>query len=119
MPLPPSCASCCHSWRQLRYGVPESGKAKGKSIGSCPLCGKAVVERGKAYGCSAWRETGCPFTVWKVTNGKKLSTAQVRSLLGKGRTPPIRGFRAKSGKAFEAVLKLSGEGSVVFDFGDT
>ena len=99
--------------------VPESGKAKGKSIGSCPLCGKAVVERGKAYGCSAWRETGCPFTVWKVTNGKKLSTAQVRSLLAKGRTPPIRGFRAKSGKAFEAVLKLSGEGSVVFDFGDT
>ena len=34
------------------------------SLGSCPLCGKPVIENKKAYGCSGWKE-GCKFVIWK------------------------------------------------------
>ena len=89
-----------------------------KAIGPCPSCGKDVVERGKAFGCSAWRETGCPFKVWKVIAGKKLGAAQVKALLRNGHTAPIKGFKSKAGKPFKAVLKFDAQNGVVFDFGD-
>ena len=94
------------------------GGRAAKSVGTCPLCGGEVVEKPKSYGCSAWRATGCPFTVWKVVAGKKLTTAQVETLLVKGRTAAIKGFKSKAGKPFEAALKLGGDNKVVFDFGD-
>jgi len=89
-----------------------------KVVGSCPVCGRDVVEGGKAFGCSAWRETGCAFKVWKVIAGKKLGAAHARALLAKGRTRPLKGFRSRAGKSFEAVLKLNSDSEVVFDFGD-
>ena len=91
---------------------------QGKEIGRCPSCGRGVVERGKLFGCSAWRETGCGFKVWKVISGKKVSPAQVKGLLKNGRTKPIKGFRSRSGKPFEAALRLDAQHAVVFDFGD-
>ena len=98
-------------------GVLERHNGHSRSIGRCPSCGKDVVDRGKAFGCSAWRETGCGFKVWKVKSGKRLSAAQVKALLNKGRTDRIKGFMSKTGKPFEAVLKLDGKNGVVFDFG--
>ena len=90
-----------------------------KVVGSCPVCGKDVVEGGKAFGCSAWRETGCAFKVWKVIAGKKLGAAHVRALLAKGRTRPLKGFRSRAGKPFEAALKLDTDNEVRFDFRDS
>ena len=37
---------------------------------------------------------------------KKLTQAQIRALLTKGRTPCIKGFRSKAGKSFSAVLYI-------------
>ena len=51
--------------------------------------------------------------------GQKLSAAQVKRLLAKGHTLPIKGFKSRSGKSFEAVLRLSSDSEVVFDFGDS
>ena len=76
------------------------------------------MERAKAFGCSAWRETGCTFAVWKVHRGKKLSLGQVKALLAKGRTEVIKGFKRMDGKPFAAALKLDGDNKVAFDFGD-
>ncbi|MDE0205284.1 MAG: DNA topoisomerase, partial [Candidatus Tectomicrobia bacterium] len=101
-----------------RAAVPERRNSHAKSIGPCPSCGKEVVDRGKAFGCSARRETGCGFRVWKVKSGKRLGATQVRMLLKKGRTGVIKGFRSKAGRPFEAALKLDGQNGVVFDFGD-
>ena len=98
-------------------GVLERRNGHAKSIGRCPSCGKEVVDRGKAFGCSAWRETGCGFKVWKVKSGKRLTDGQVKALLNRGRTDRIKGFKSKAGKPFEAVLKLDGQNGVVFDFG--
>ena len=103
--------------RESSTRVPGGDRAA-KVVGTCPLCGKGVVERAKAFGCSAWRETGCTFAVWKVHRGKKLSLGHVKALLVKGRTAVIEGFRNKDGKPFAAALKLDGDNKVAFDFGD-
>ena len=53
----------------------------------CPLCGKAVSENDKAFGCSAWKE-GCHFTLWKNAlmraKGPLLNEAITRLLLTDG-----------------------------------
>ena len=103
--------------RESSTRVPGGDRAA-KVVGTCPLCGKGVVERAKAFGCSAWRETGCTFAVWKVHRGKKLSLGHVKALLVKGRTAVIEGFRNKDGKPFAAALKLDGDNKVAIDFGD-
>ena len=46
--------------RESSTRVPAGDRAA-KVVGTCPACGKDVVERAKAFGCSAWRETGCTF----------------------------------------------------------
>ncbi|MCL4441699.1 MAG: DNA topoisomerase III, partial [Firmicutes bacterium] len=46
-----------------------------KALGSCPLCGRNVVETTKGYGCSGYQE-GCKFTIWKEIAGKKITPKQ-------------------------------------------
>ena len=96
--------------------VPSGRGNKAKAVGSCPVCGKDVVETTKAFGCSAWRDTGCAFKVWKVIAGKKLSATHVRTLLSKGRTRPLKGFKSRAGRSFEAAIKLNEGNEAVLDF---
>ena len=44
---------------------------------------------------------------WKQIAGKKLSKTQVAKLIKEGKTGKISGFKSKSGKEFEAALKLN------------
>jgi DNA topoisomerase-3 len=85
-------------------------------LGACPKCGAAVVETKKAYGCSAWKQTGCDFAIWKQVSGKRLSEGQAKQLLTRGRTGQMKGFRSKAGKPYAAALKLDGEHKVRLDF---
>ena len=48
-------------------------KAPSKPIGTCPICGKDIVENTKAFGCTGWKE-GCKFTIWKESNFYKDKT---------------------------------------------
>ena len=98
----------------------SSKKGRGQSdtvdLGTCPSCQQgAIVESPKAYGCSRYRE-GCPFTIWKVVAKKKLTQKQVTTLLTRGHTGRIKGFKSKAGKSFEARLKLDDEFKIAFDF---
>jgi len=98
--------------------APKKSKPQGKStsvLGSCPLCGSEVVEQERSYGCSGWR-SGCRFTIWKTIAGKKISIKTAQALLKQGRSPLLKGFESKSGKSFDARLRLSG-GEIRFDFG--
>ena len=97
--------------------VPSGRSGKLKAVGSCPVCGQDVIETAKAFGCSAWRDTGCAFKVWKVIAGKKLGATHVKTLLSKGRTRKLKGFRSRAGKRFEAALKLNEAKETVLDFG--
>jgi len=89
----------------------ESGKEKREKselqtegFGKCPKCGGDVIEGQKGFGCANWR-AGCRFVLWKTPIcGKVLTPNQVKSLLKKGKTPLIKGFKSKSGKSFAAYL---------------
>lgn len=92
--------------------APEAPK---ETLGKCPACGNDVVETAKAYGCSAWRE-GCKFTIWKRTAGKRISRKVAETLMAKGKTAKLKGFKSKAGRPFEARLIIK-DGAVDFDFG--
>ena len=95
----------------------RNGGSEGVALGSCPKCKQGSVrENTKAYGCSRYRE-GCDFTIWKTVARKKLTEKQAKELLEKGKTTRLKGFTAKSGKKFDAVLKFDADFKVVFDFG--
>jgi DNA topoisomerase-3 len=95
----------------------NGGGAGNVPLGSCPKCGVPVVETKKSYGCSAWK-SGCKFAIWKNISGKRISTAQARQLLTKGRTGQLKGFKSKAGKPFSAALTLDGEHRVRLEFGE-
>ena len=82
------------------------------SIGTCPKCGKPIIQGKKGYGCSGWKE-GCDFVIWMEIAHKKISTAQIKKLLSKGETDEIKGFKSKTGKEFNAKLKLKQDKSGV------
>ncbi len=86
-------------------------------LGLCPLCQRGrVVSNAKGWGCSRWRE-GCRFMIWRTVAGKKLSEAQVKTLLAGKMTAELKGFKSKSGKKFQAKLRLNAEsGRVEFVF---
>lgn len=82
----------------------ETSKIQAEALGACPKCGGEVIEGQKGFGCASWRE-GCRFVLWKTPIcGKVLTPNQIKSLLKKGKTPLIKGFKSKSGKSFAAYL---------------
>jgi DNA topoisomerase-3 len=48
--------------------------------------------------------------------GKKLTEKQIDTLLRKGRTGVLKGFKSRSGNSFEARLRLGADLKVEFDF---
>jgi DNA topoisomerase-3 len=80
-------------------------------VGSCPRCGGDIIASSKAYKCRA-----CGYAIFATVAGKSLSRKHVVSLLTKGRTTLISGFRSKSGGRFRAYLVLDEEKNVKFQF---
>ncbi len=85
---------------------------------TCPKCSQGQIIEGKrGRGCNRYRE-GCDFVVWNEIAGKKLTEKQVHTLISKGRTGLIKGFKSRAGKKFEARLRLDDDRKVVFEFVD-
>ena len=93
----------------------NGGDASDEPLGACPKCASPVVESKKAYGCSAWK-TGCKFAIWKTVSGKRVSAAQAKQLLEKGRTGQLKGFKSKAGRPYSAALVLDAEHKVKLEF---
>ena len=87
----------------------------GEHIGTCPLCGKEIMNGRKGYYCSGYKD-GCSFTIWKYICKKAISVSNAKALLSNGKTGKISGFTSKNDKLFDAALKLDESGKVVFDF---
>lgn len=83
------------------------GGQKNEPIGKCPLCGKPVVENSKAYGCSGWRE-GCKFTIWKNSNGGRITKKIAKEIIEKGISGPVK-LKNKAGKEYTAPLRFDRE----------
>ena len=85
----------------------------GEVLGDCPLCGAAVgsVRRG-------WRCKQCALFIPAEVARRKVSTRMASQLLKHRQTRPVKGFRSRAGKTFDAALKLDDSGKVVFHFPD-
>ncbi len=86
----------------------------GDVVGKCPLCGKDVIRYRQGYSCSGYQD-GCEFSVYGFICHRVLSKSNMQMLLETGHSAKIRGFIGKSGRPFDAYLKLE-NGKVVFDF---
>jgi DNA topoisomerase-3 len=117
--------------------VQELDKLKGVKIerarlGSCPICGREIVENRKGYSCWSKEDPGCGFVIWKQKAGKSLPVPVAKELIEslraskeRGDDPPVgrtekavTGFRGRSGRTFRAKLMLheSDEGRWRVDF---
>ncbi|WP_260867113.1 DNA topoisomerase 3 [Paenibacillus sp. Y412MC10] len=101
---------------QLQQGQPQRGALNMHDLGYCPKCGVAlVVDKGKFYGCNAYRDTGCDYTLGKQILGVEITKEDVQALLNKGETPLKRGFRrANSDEYFDASIVLKEAGKISF-----
>lgn len=88
---------------------------KWECVGVCPKCGKQVLDYPKTYACESGKD-GCGFTIWKTISGKSIPSVQAKKLLDKKKTDLIKGFKGKTGKSFDAYLKLNTEHKVEFEF---
>lgn len=88
----------------------------GDEVGICPLCGKPLVRFRKSYGCSGYKE-GCKFSVSISICRRVIPLSQLQKLLQTGQTDLLDGFVSpKSGKTFDAYLKLDSERGATFVF---
>jgi len=75
----------------------------------CPICGGEIVKTSFGYGCRNYDKDNpqsCRFSIGKMA-GVNLTEAQVKELVLTGMTQKISGFKAKSGKKFEAKIALN------------
>lgn len=101
----------------VAHQQPRTAIANTSNLGECPVCHQGRVIAGKkAYGCSQW-QSGCRLTIWRTLAGKRLSEAQVKTLLSGQQTSELKGFKSKNGKSFSARLALDTQtGQVTFHF---
>lgn len=81
----------------------------------CPVCGKALVDKGGFYGCSGYKTGMCEFTIGKSYFGKMLSESSIEALLTRKKTRKKLKLTSKDGNSYEAFLVLeieNGKGKV-------
>ncbi|MBM6723655.1 DNA topoisomerase III [Pseudoflavonifractor phocaeensis] len=93
-----------------------------EAVGRCPRCGRAVTERKQGFFCE---ERTCGFAIWKnnrwwENRRKTLTRAIVAALLKDGRAPVAGLWSEKAGRAYNATVELSDDGTrasfhLVFD----
>ena len=83
----------------------------------CPKCGAGKVrETYKTFQCSQY--PSCHFSLWKITAGRQFEAREIEELLAKKTIGPLQGFRSKQGRSFTAIIKLTDEFKIEFDFGN-
>ncbi len=78
----------------------------------CPNCGGVVQENYKRFAC-----TQCDFSITKIPGGRQLEVTEAEQLLRERTIGPLQGFRSRLGRPFAAILRLSAEHKLEFDFG--
>jgi DNA topoisomerase-3 len=82
-------------------------------LGPCPRCGEPVIEMAWFYRCREVPgrppEEDCPMRFWKDTSGRYVDRNSLQALLRDGRTGPLDGFVARSGRTYRAALEIDRE----------
>lgn len=79
----------------------------------CPKCAGEVHEKYRNFQCA-----NCDFTLPKILAGRLLSADEAAALVEHGHVGPLQGFRSRQGRPFDAVLRLSPDYRIAFDFGN-
>ncbi|MCU0939283.1 MAG: DNA topoisomerase III, partial [Burkholderiaceae bacterium] len=79
----------------------------------CPKCGGVVQENYRRFAC-----TTCDFSITKHPASRSFEYEEVEQLLRDKQIGPLQGFRSKMGRPFAAVLKITPEHKLEFDFGN-
>lgn len=80
-----------------------------EEIGTCPCCGKHVVEKQKGYFCE---DRGCNFALWKQNRffealGKKMTKQTAAKLLSDGKVA-LKGCKSqKTGKTYDTTVVMT------------
>jgi DNA topoisomerase-3 len=78
----------------------------------CPKCGGVMQETYKKFQCQQ-----CDFALWKILAGRQFETAEMEQLITKKEVGPLQGFRSKTGRLFNANVRLTDTLEMKFDFG--
>ena len=123
--LPESVLETCKdimNQKHERIAAASTGRSQNgrQVLGKCPKCGKDVIltKKGGAV-CVGFMDKSCDFGIYGTIAEKKLTPTQLSTLITAGHTKTIKGFKSKSGKTFDAPLKLDETYKVKFDFQET
>ncbi len=78
----------------------------------CPKCSGLVKENYKRFAC-----TQCDFSITKIPGSRQLEVLEAETLISDRTIGPLQGFRSRLGRPFAAILKLTDEHKLEFDFG--
>ncbi|EPR9285192.1 DNA topoisomerase III [Escherichia coli] len=113
-----SCYPECKTTYSDQNGKPVTDKKpdtpeKTRLDTPCPACGQPIAITQNSFSC-----TGCAFRIRSLVCGKNLTKNQVETMITKGKTAVIKGFKSKAGKSFNAalVLKDKATGATEFEF---
>ena len=81
----------------------------------CPKCGGEVHEKYRNFPCV---RPGCDFSLPKILAGRLFENPEIEQFIRERQIGPLQGFRSKQGFPFAALLKLTPEHRIEFDFGD-
>ncbi len=89
-------------------------ESTGAEVGKCPKCGGAVTHRKYRFACEKYGN-GCDFTLGDRICGISVTDEIMTLMLETGSSGLIKGFTSKSGKKFDAELRLE-SGKLKFEF---
>ena len=89
-------------------------------VGKCPICQGEVRETENSIVCvknPIVSKGKCKFRVTKTLLDKEIPSEELRTLLNKGKTSLIKGFKSRNTRRlFDASLFLKEDGAIGFDF---
>jgi len=103
-----------------RHIVEQAKNHRGKTIDGdfatlqvpCPKCGSVIRETYKKFQCQQ-----CDFALWKILAGRQFEVNEMEMLISTREVGPLSGFRSKMGRAFNALVRLTEDYEMKFDFG--
>ena len=78
----------------------------------CPKCGGVVKENYRRFAC-----TQCDFSITRIPGSRQLEVMEAEQLIRDRTIGPLQGFRSRLGRPFAAILKITDEHKLEFDFG--
>jgi DNA topoisomerase III len=109
-------SSAAWDLKDIKIEAQPSKKSLGKKVGTCPLCGSDVLDKGKLFGCSSYSKTNCSFTISKRILGKPISQTNAKKILKDGKSNVIKGLKSKKGTFDAALVWSAEEKKLTFEF---